>query len=60
MEGHCSTGQRSQWAVVPMEEKEEEQELEEEVVDMKAPILILFLGRGECFNSRPGRFTPGK
>ena len=25
MEGHCSTGQSSQWAVVPMEEEEEEE-----------------------------------
>jgi hypothetical protein len=24
MEGYCSTGQRPQWAVVPMEEEEEE------------------------------------
>ena len=24
MEGHCSTGQRPLWAVVPVEEKEEE------------------------------------
>jgi len=23
MEGHCSTGQSRQWAVVPMEEEEE-------------------------------------
>ena len=23
MEGHCSTGQNPQWAVVPMEEEEE-------------------------------------
>jgi len=23
MEGHCSTGQSSQWAVVPMEEEKE-------------------------------------
>ena len=33
MEGHCSTGQSPQWAVVPMEEegeKEEEEEEEEE------------------------------
>ena len=61
MEGHCSTGQSRQWAVVPMEEEEEEEEeQEQEVVDMTAPILILFLGRGECLNSRPGRFTPGK
>ena len=35
MEGHCSTGQSPQWAVVPMgeeeeEEGEEEQEEEEE------------------------------
>ena len=29
MEGHCSTGQRSQWALVPMEEEEEEEEEEE-------------------------------
>jgi len=28
MEGHCSTGQRSQWALVPMEEEEEEEEEE--------------------------------
>ena len=25
-EGHCSTGQSSQWAVVPMEEEEEDEE----------------------------------
>ena len=25
MEGHCSTGQGPQWAVVPMEEEEEEE-----------------------------------
>ena len=25
MEGHCSTGQSPKWAVVPMEEKEEEE-----------------------------------
>jgi len=24
MKGHCSTGQSPQWAVVPMEEEEEE------------------------------------
>jgi hypothetical protein len=24
MEGHCSTGQSPQWAVVPMEEEEED------------------------------------
>jgi len=28
MEGHCSTGQRPQWAVVPMEEEEEKEEEE--------------------------------
>jgi len=27
MEGHCSTGQSPQWAVVPMEEDEEGQEI---------------------------------
>jgi len=26
MEGHCSTSQSPQWAVVPMEEDEEEEE----------------------------------
>jgi len=26
MEGHCSTGQSPQWAVVPMEEEEKEEE----------------------------------
>jgi len=26
MEGRCSTGQSPQWAVVPMEEEEEEEE----------------------------------
>jgi len=34
MEGHCSTGQSKEWAVVPMgegEEKEEEVEVEVEV-----------------------------
>jgi len=25
MEGHCSTGQSPEWAVVPMEEEEEEE-----------------------------------
>ena len=30
MEGHCSTGQSPQWAVVPMEEDKEEEEEEEE------------------------------
>jgi len=25
MEGHCSTGQSPQWALVPMEEEEEEE-----------------------------------
>jgi len=27
MEGHCSTGQSPQWAVMPMEEEEEEEDL---------------------------------
>ena len=26
MEGHCLTGQNTQWAVVPMEQEEEEKE----------------------------------
>ena len=30
MEGHCSTGQSPQWAVVSMEEEGEEEEDEEE------------------------------
>ena len=29
MEGHCSTGQSPQWAVVSMEEEKEEEEEEE-------------------------------
>jgi len=39
MEGHCSTGQSPQWAVVPIEEEEEggggggeEEEEEEELI----------------------------
>ena len=32
MEGHFSTDQSPQWAVVPMKEEEEEQEEEEEVI----------------------------
>ena len=31
MEGHCSTGQSLQWAVVPMEEEEEEGESQEKI-----------------------------
>jgi len=31
MEGHCSTGQSPQWAVVAMEGEEEEEEEEEEM-----------------------------
>jgi hypothetical protein len=27
MEGHCSTGQNPQWAVVPMEEEEDVQKI---------------------------------
>jgi len=30
MEGHCSTGQTPQWAVVPMDEEGEEEDDEEE------------------------------
>jgi len=30
MEGHCSTGQSPQWAVVPIEEEKEEEEEEEQ------------------------------
>jgi len=33
MEGHRSTGQNPQWAVVPMEEEKEEEEEEEEEDD---------------------------
>ena len=35
MEGHCSTGQSPQWAVVPMEEEKEEEEEEEEAEKKK-------------------------
>jgi hypothetical protein len=27
MEGHCSTGRSPQWAVVPMEEEQEEEDI---------------------------------
>ena len=39
MEGHCSTGQSPQRAVVPMEEGPEEEEEEEEVGQIKNLIL---------------------
>jgi len=35
MEGHCSTGQSPQWAVVPMEEEEEGEEGEDPGKDGK-------------------------
>jgi len=38
MEGHCSTGQSPQWAVVPMEEEKEEEEEEEEEIVWGQPI----------------------
>jgi hypothetical protein len=31
MEGHCSTGQSPQWAVVPMEKEEEEEDNKQSV-----------------------------
>ena len=34
MEGHCSTGQSTQWAVVPMEEEEEECELKDKYMPL--------------------------
>jgi len=39
MEGHCSTGQSPQWAVVPMEEEEEE--------DFKHIILMSVVSEGD-------------
>ena len=41
MEGHCSTGQSPQWAVVPMEEEEELEEDEEEEEEEEEDVLIL-------------------
>ena len=47
MEGHCSTGQSPQWAVVPMEEEEggggEEvvEEEEEEVIDFLLQAIFM-------------------
>jgi hypothetical protein len=38
LEGDCSTGQRPQWAVVPMEEGEEE---EEEVIAIFNSLRVL-------------------
>ena len=43
MEGHCSTGQSPQWAVVPMGEEEEEEEEEEEAYCTCNMYLILSL-----------------
>ena len=34
MEEHCSTGLRSQWAVLPTEEEEEEEEEEQALVEL--------------------------
>ena len=41
MEGHCSTGQSPQWAVVPVEEDEEKEEKEEEEDERKKAGLSL-------------------
>jgi hypothetical protein len=37
MEGSCSTGQSPKWAVVPMEEEEEEGDEEEEGTEHTSP-----------------------
>ena len=51
MEGHCSAGQSPQWAVVPMEGEEEE----EEKVYCYNPlhvssITVLIIRRSNCIN----------
>ena len=40
MEGYCSTGQSPQWAVVPMEEKEEERSTKRQRCGRVQNILI--------------------
>ena len=42
MEGHCSTGQNPQWAVVPMEEEKEEEEEEKKKLVAQLCALPIF------------------
>ena len=44
MEGHCSTGQSPQRAVVPMEEEEEEEEEEEAIYNIQLHVSTLYVG----------------
>jgi hypothetical protein len=49
MEGHCSTGQSPQWAVVPMGEEEESLKIE---VESKVPHLEHRLNDAEIWTVR--------
>jgi len=40
MEGHCSTGQSPKWAVVSMEEKEEDRDSNWEAPEFKREALL--------------------
>jgi len=40
MEGHCSTGQSPQWALVPMEEDEEEEEVNKDDVRVYRRLIL--------------------
>ena len=47
MEGHCSTSQSPQWAVVPMEEEEDKEE-EEEDKEEEEELSENFITDGRC------------
>ena len=51
MEGHCSTGQSPQWAVVPMEEEGEEEEEEEEEEDRQMHNYFTNYHTATCFDT---------
>ena len=54
MEGHCSTGQSPQWAVVPMEEEEASTCLEQPSVHLQEDLYMqlrgIFLGTFTLLN----------
>jgi len=41
MEGHCSTGQSPQWAVVPMEEQQQQEQEIDTLPDLKETAIPL-------------------
>ena len=60
MEGHCSTGQSPQRAVVPMEEEDYIKMHGRMNVKIATFILISATDRSELLTSEAGFFTPGK